>query len=176
MKAVCVISIGIYLLTLCPMAFSKENKDSLSTKLPAVKFSSDIPIAHLLQLRQSVRNFKAQSLSLEQVSFIAWAAAGKKIDALSSASRTAPSAGARYPIEIYLYVQPQGVKGLGCGLYLYQPPDHSLKFIQPTPDNKLLIKSCWDQVFINQSPAIIIISADFKRTTERYGQRGERYV
>ena len=172
---------------MCSISFSKENKESKAINLPQIKLSPKKPLLNLLQERQSVRSFRTKQLSKEQISLILWAAAGTKLnssmklpidssDAVSSASRSVPSAGACHPIDVYLYVQNNGVKDLGAGFYQYLPQGHTLELLPVTIDNNKLIAACRNQSFIAESPVTVIITAVFKRTTKRYGQRGERYV
>jgi SagB-type dehydrogenase family enzyme len=168
--------IAAYLLVFCTMAFSQQDKRAGIINLPVVQFSPDQPLITLLQNRQSVREFKNQSLTLEQVSLMLWAAAGKKMDAISAASRTVPSAGACHPIEVYLLIQPQGIKNLKAGLYRYQVDDHSLQALPVSLDEKAFIAACQNQAFVAKSPITLIIAACFQKTSHRYGPRGEHYV
>jgi len=158
------------------MSANKTKKENDIINLKDIKLSSAKFFLSLLETRQSIRRFSPKPLSLKEVSLLLWAAAGKKLDAISSASRTVPSAGGCYPIEVYLYVQKNGVKALESGLYHYLPDSHSLKLVSPAIDNQKLIKACWDQSFIKQSPVVMVVSAVFQRTTSRYGNRGQRYV
>ena len=88
--------------------------------------------------------------------------------------RTAPSAGALYPLEIYLLAGE--VKGLKTGLYHYRPGDHT---ISPTTADDLrgqITEASLGQNQILKAPATLIIAAVYQRTTQKYGERGIRYV
>src|SRR4030043_1041309 len=89
-------------------------------KLPKPKEKVLTPIEETLNKRRSVRDYKKGPLSLEQVSQLLWAASGKNLY-----RRTAPSAGATYPLEIYLVVGE--VEELEPGLYKYSISKHHLE-------------------------------------------------
>ena len=124
--------------------------------------------------RISGRSFSGNELSLEQAGQTLWAAQGLNVDSLSSASRTAPSAGATYPMEIYLVAG--NVKGLPTGLYHYQYVDHSLKMVAAGDYRGELVAAALGQSYIGDAPASIVLAAVYDRTMSRYGERGIRYV
>ncbi|MEO0125859.1 MAG: SagB/ThcOx family dehydrogenase, partial [candidate division WOR-3 bacterium] len=98
----------------------KEEK----VKLPEVRYKSEISVEEALLNRRSVRSYKKEKLKLSEVSQILWSAQG--ITA-KWGGRTCPSAGATYPLEIYLVAGE--VEGLPPGVYQYLPEEHSLKLI-----------------------------------------------
>jgi len=139
------------------------------TKLLKPKEKGSISIEETLNKRRSVRDYKKGPLSLEQVSQLLWAASGKNLY-----RRTAPSAGATYPLEIYLVVGE--VEGLEPGLYHYSYSRHSLERIREQDIRERLSRAALGQSMIEEAPIDIIIAADYGRTTGHYGQRGIRYV
>ncbi|MEO0109472.1 MAG: SagB/ThcOx family dehydrogenase [candidate division WOR-3 bacterium] len=145
----------------------KEEK----VKLPEVRYKSEISVEEALLNRRSVRSYKKEKLKLSEVSQILWSAQG--ITA-KWGGRTCPSAGATYPLEIYLVAGE--VEGLPPGVYQYLPEEHSLKLILNKDVRKELTGAAWGQDYILSAPIDIIIAADYKRTTSRYGERGIRYV
>ncbi|MEO0116613.1 MAG: SagB/ThcOx family dehydrogenase [candidate division WOR-3 bacterium] len=145
----------------------KEEK----VKLPEVRYKSEISVEEALLNRRSVRSYKKEKLKLSEVSQILWSAQG--ITA-KWGGRTCPSAGATYPLEIYLVAGE--VEGLPPGVYQYLPEEHSLKLILNKDVRKDLMGAAWGQDYILSAPIDIIIAADYKRTTSRYGERGIRYV
>jgi len=159
---------------------NKQKPSSFTTmeeiKLPAPSHSGDMSVEEALQTRRSFRNFKQQSLSLEQVSQLLWATYG--VSYVSSSGReykTAPSAGATYPLEIYLLVG--NVENLEPGLYRYLPGPHSLLPEKAGDLRKAVKDACLGQKMLEEAPASIVFSAVYERTTSRYGTRGdERYV
>jgi SagB-type dehydrogenase family enzyme len=128
----------------------------------------------LINKRISCRSFLPKALSLEQVSILLWSAQG-----ISGAGwerrRVVPSAGATYPLELYVVVD--RVEGLRPGIYKYVIESHGLDLLREEGVNYPLAKACLSQMFISDAPLNIIICADFDRTTGRYGrERGQRYV
>ena len=115
--------------------------------------------------RRSRRDFLPQSLTLEQISQLAWAAQGQ--DAHSS-YRTAPSAGATYPLELFVVTSE--------GLFRYLPAKHALEKLIIGDLRAALASAAWGQGFIEAAPLTLVFAAQFSRTTNRYGQRGVRYV
>ena len=138
-------------------------------KLLKPKEKGIISIEETLHQRRSVRDYKKISLSLEEVSQCLWAGTGKNLY-----RRTAPSAGATYPLEIYLVAGE--VEGLEPGVYHYSISKHYLERVIDGDVRKSLSRAALEQRMIERAPISIIIAADYNRTTGHYGQRGIRYV
>jgi SagB-type dehydrogenase family enzyme len=138
-------------------------------KLSKPKEKGSISIEETLNKRRSVRDYKKGSLSLAEISQLLWAASGKNLY-----RKTAPSAGATYPLETYLVVGE--VEGLKSGLYHYSYSRHSLETIKEQDIRNRLSQATLGQRMIERAPISIIIVADYGRTTNHYGQRGIRYV
>lgn len=160
MKNILFLVIVILIISGCAKEVKQEQITKEEINLPKPKLDSDFSIERALSERRSVRNFKNEALTLEEISQLLWAAQG--IDAVTGATRTAPSAGATQPLEIYLVVK--NVNGLGRGVYHYNAEKHTVKLIADK------------DVDYGNAPIFIIIAADYKRTTGRYGNRGVRYV
>ncbi|MCK9265859.1 SagB/ThcOx family dehydrogenase [bacterium] len=128
-------------------------------------------IMQILNNRRSVRNYKDSYLLFKEVSELLWAVSGKNSD---WGGRTAPSAGATYPLEIYLMALK--VESLQAGIYHYHFDHHKLSAKKLGDISGKVSASCLGQRMVADAPATIIITADFDRTTSRYGQRGLRYV
>ncbi len=142
---------------------------AIKTELSKPREKGSTSIEETLNQRRSVRDYKKEALSLEEISQLLWAASGKNLY-----RRTAPSAGATYPLEIYLAVGE--MEGLGSGLCRYSYSRHSLEKIIEQDIRKKLCRAALSQSIIEEAPIDIIIAADFDRTTGHYGQRGIRYV
>jgi len=138
-------------------------------KLPKPKEKGLTSIEETLRQRRSVRNYKRGPLSLEQVSQLLWAGSGRNLY-----RRTAPSAGATYPLEIYLVSGE--VEGLTPGIYHYSFSGHSLEVTKEQDVRNRLSRAALGQEMIEEAPINIVIAADYGRTTGHYGQRGNRYV
>ncbi len=140
------------------------NKKTIYLSPPQTK--GEISLEETLQKRRSIRLYKDKDLTLEDISQLLWACQG--ITEPSFGGRTAPSAGALYPLELYLVN-----KG---GIFHYLPKDHSLEKINKEDVRKKLSKAALNQEFIANAPVSIIITAIYKRTSIKYGKRAERYV
>jgi SagB-type dehydrogenase family enzyme len=138
-------------------------------KLPKPKEKGSTSVEETLNQRRSVRDYKKEPLSLEEISQILWAASGKNLY-----RRTAPSAGATYPLEIYVAAGKN--EGLEPGLYQYSYSKHSLERIKDQDIRNRLSQAALGQRMVEKAPVNIVITADFERTTGHYGQRGIRYV
>lgn len=128
-------------------------------------------LRQILLARRTMRSFSPGSLSLPQVAELLWAAQG-----VSSPEgyRTAPSAGALYPLELHLVAG--NVQGLPAGSYRYDPAGQTLKATIPGDLRRAVAESALNQLWIARAPAILVISAVESRTTAKYGRRGVRYV
>ena len=114
--------------------------------------------------RESVRSYGKKAIEVEKISQILWATQGKKGN-----KRIVPSAGATYPLEIYVTIKDKGY-------FHYNYVKHELELIMDKDISKQLAQASWDQDFIYEAYLNIIICAIYERTTQRYGQRGIRYV
>ena len=103
---------------------SGEEEEQIIIKLPKPRFRGEISVEEAIFKRRSIRRYKEESLTLEQVSQLLWAAGGKTIDAITGATRAYPSAGGIYPLEIYLVAGE--VDNLAAGVYHYQWRDHTI--------------------------------------------------
>lgn len=140
-------------------------------QLPAPAGDSDISIEKALRERRSIRDYRSESLTLSEISQLLWAAQG--ITA-SGFYRAAPSAGALYPIEIYVIAGV--VEGLAEGIYRYSPKKHLLNLERDGDCRRDLCKAALMQDCIRYAPCSIVIAAVYERTTGKYGDRGIRYV
>lgn len=148
-----------------------EDKNKESVPLPKPKFSSRVSVEEALKNRRSIREYKTEKLDISEIAQILWSAQGITSD---WGGRTAPSAGALYPIEIYLAVGE--VSGLDVGVYHYRPKEHELIKVISGDVRKELSKAALGQTSIQKAPISVIIAAVYERTTRKYGERGIRYV
>lgn len=141
-------------------------------QLPDPQLSGNAPLEEAILHRRSTRSYTADSLSLQEIGQLLWAAQG--ITDAHRGLRAAPSAGALYPLEVY--VVSTKVNELPVGLYHYNPKDHALGIISRENLNPALAKSALSQPTILQAPVVFIITGVYDRTTAKYGERGIRYV
>ncbi|MEM4591302.1 MAG: SagB/ThcOx family dehydrogenase [Nitrososphaerota archaeon] len=143
--------------------------------LPSPRYDSSLSIEYALKVRRSIREYENKPLTLDQVAQLAWAAQG--ITDKRYGFRTAPSAGATYPLEIYIVVKENGVAGLSEGVYHYLPREHELEVVKRGDYSRELMSACLDQEWVREAAINIVITAIYERTTDRYGERGKiRYV
>jgi len=139
--------------------------------LPAPRLDGPVSVERALQLRRSLRNYSRAALSLEETAQLLWAAQGVTS---RSGYRTAPSAGALYPLETILCAGRAGT--LPPGVYKYRPARHDLILLADGDRRADLAKAALGQAWIRQAPATIALAAVFARITGRYQQRGIRYA
>ena len=140
-------------------------------KLPNPELTGEQSVEMLLQQRRSVRSYQKSSLNLTEVGQLLWSAQG-----VSDAQglRTAPSAGALYPLKLFVVVG--DVNELSPGIYQYNPEEHSLLKTANGDLRKLLQKAALNQSCIGDAAVIFVFTAIYRRTTWKYGDRGVRYV
>lgn len=139
--------------------------------LPEPAHTGSSSLEQLLVNRRSVRSYGNTSVNLTQIGQLLWAAQGITH---SSGLRTAPSAGALYPLE--LFVVAGRIEGLAQGIYHYRPEQHRLVKMSDADLRHALSKAALSQDWIEHASAIIVFTADYERTTKKYGKRGIRYV
>lgn len=155
---------------------------TIEITLPQPQLSSGKTLRKNIQERYSNRNFNYNKpLSIEELSTILWATYGKKIknnetDTITSASYTIPSAGAIYPLEIFVVIGEGGVINLKEGIYYYIKEKHALKLISNIDKRKNLASACLNQKSIETAPLSILIAANIGSMEKRYGNRAERYT
>ena len=142
--------------------------------LPTPQTKGTMSLEEAIARRRSVRNFGSQSLSLSQISQILWVAQG--ITEPGYGLRTVPSAGATYPLELFVLIGRSGVDGMEAGLYHYEVLTHNLRQIKTEDLRAALAAAALGQRPISQAPVTLIIGAVYQRTGQHYGQRAERYV
>jgi len=150
--------------------YQNMEEGSVITLPEAVK-KSQISLEEALVLRRSVRRYGADPLEISHVSQLLWAAQGISNE---RGFRTAPSAGATFPLEMFVVVN--RVNGLPEGLYHYLPQEHKLKFIRKAHMGRPLMEACLSQAMLEEASFVLVFGAIFERTTNRYGERGIRYV
>ncbi len=151
---------------------NKMNHSEEIIKLPEPDEYGTISVEEAIEKRRSVRSFQDKEISLDDVSRLLWAAQG--ITHEERGLRSSPSAGATYPLEIYLVVG--RVESVDAGVYRYLPEKNSLELVLENDVRKNLQKAALGQDFISEAPISIVISGIYERTTSVYGERGEMYV
>lgn len=133
--------------------------------LPAPHLQSDVSLEETLVRRRSVRSFTAEPLTEEEIGQLLWAAQGLTAD---WGGRTAPSAGALYPLEIYVATEQ--------GVWHYLPQGHRVETWLTRDVRRELWAAGLRQDAIREAPAVFVIAAVYERTAVKYGERAKRYV
>jgi len=140
-------------------------------QLPQPRLDSGTSVEKALHGRRSIRDYRDEPLTLAEIGQLLWAAQGVTAP---GGFRTAPSAGALYPLELYLAAG--NVRDLAPGIYRYRPHSHTLIQLLPGDRRGELCSAALHQEAIRKAPAALVFSAVFARTTGKYGKRGVRYV
>jgi SagB-type dehydrogenase family enzyme len=146
------------------------NKDIIL--LPNPEFKSNGSVEEALKQRRSVRNYANDAITFKELSQVLWAAQGVTDEKLGY--RTAPSAGALYPLE--LYVVAGNVADLSSGVYKYIPDSHSIKKVQEGDLREQVAHAALEQDWVKDGAALLVFTGIFERTAAKYGQRGIQYV
>jgi len=144
----------------------------IEVKLPEPSHDSGVSIEETLLKRRSVRDYTGEPLTLPEVSQLLWAAQGTTDP---RGLRTAPSAGATYPLQTYVVVG--DVENLTEGVYRYKSAEHKLVKTSEDGDCRAqLAGAALGQSWVKEGAVSIVFTAVYERTTRRYGDRGVRYV
>jgi SagB-type dehydrogenase family enzyme len=148
-----------------------SNTDRNTIILPEPRDSGEVSVEEALFERRSIRNYKYEALTLAEISQLLWAAQGITHP---DGYRTAPSAGALYPLEVYVVAG--NVDGLQAGIYKYRPQGHELVKVAEGDVRGELCAAALDQECIEDGASVLVFAAVYERTTRKYGERGVRYV
>jgi SagB-type dehydrogenase family enzyme len=138
-----------------------------------------LPLSELIARRRSCRRFARKSLALVDLAEIlggTYGIAGPvALDGgLELDTRCVPSAGALYPLELYLILQ--RVETVPDGIYHYAVLDHALEAVEAGLDRSALDEALLHSPFLEHANALVIMTAVFGRTLDKYAARGYRYI
>jgi SagB-type dehydrogenase family enzyme len=151
---------GALLLLAGPVARSQQP----TIRLPEPRRQGTMSLEAALAARHSTRTLTRDSLDLADVGQLLWAAQGITHD---EGKRTAPSAGATYPLELYV--------ATADGLFQYRPNGHSVTRVTARDLRRAIRQAGGGQDALD-APAIFAFAAVPARTAARYGERAMRYV
>ncbi len=154
-------------------------KRYLSKKIPlnlddAVKSNACTPFIEVLKERRSVRSFAGEPIRLPELAFLLWASTGIRKNEGDGKFRTAPSAGALYPIETYVIVN--NVDSLQKGLYHYGIMHNELEELKIGDFEEQITRSAMKQEMCAEAQVVFVWTAVFARTKWKYLQRGYRSI
>ena len=132
------------------------------------------PLWDALRQRRSERRFEDAPLELSDLSQLLWAAQGITRQSRGVDFRTAPSAGALYPVETYLVIH--DVEGLDAGVYHYDVRRHQLDQLRVGDFQIAVARAALDQRMAARSNVVFVWTAVFPRSKWKYKQRAYRYV
>ena len=162
-----------FLLTVVFPVYGAQGGDESPSiiKLPEPKVDGKVPLEKAIFRRRSVRDYRGDALTMGEVSQLLYAAQGSTDP---KGLRSTPSAGALYPLEVYVVAG--RVEGLLSGIYRYRSRGHELIKVVEGRQEGELAAAALGQSWIKDAPASIVISAVYERTTGKYRDRGLRYV
>lgn len=134
-------------------------------ELPVPETAGGGSLTEALVMRRSVREYSIEPLSLDDIGQLLWAAQGITSEV---GGRTAPSAGGTYPLELYVVTKD--------GVSRYLPEDHALERLADGDLRSDVSRAALSQEWVEEAPAVFVLTAVYERTEQRYGDRAERYV
>jgi SagB-type dehydrogenase family enzyme len=143
----------------------------MTIDLPSPKFESGVSVEEALTRRRSLRRFADAPLTLAEAGQLLWAAQGVTH---SAGYRTAPSAGALYPLELFIVAG--AVTDLPSGVYRYLPREHDLVRVREGDQRPALTAGALGQGMLRKAPAVLVFCAVYERITGKYDERGVRYA
>jgi len=142
--------------------------------LPPPSQKGRLSLEEAIDRRRSTRDFSPRAVSQSQLSQMLWSAQGTTDS--RHHYRAVPSAGATYPLEIFVVCGANSLEEIEEGIYHYDTKTHSLTLHHQEDVRPELSEAALDQEFISEAPLDIVICAVYERTLRRYGRRTERYV
>ena len=166
MKRSTFVLVSLAAVLICSAAEPAARQEPRIIDLPGPTLKGSVALEETLARRRSVRSFTAEPLTMQALGQLVWAAQG--ITLPSRGFRTAPSAGALYPIELYVVT--------ADGLYHYVPQGHKLRVLNEGDLRGDLARAALGQSSIRNAAADFVVTAVYDRTTRKYSDRGNRYV
>jgi SagB-type dehydrogenase family enzyme len=152
-------------------AGAAPEETNMNVALPKPRLDGAVSVERALQQRRTVRAFTGEAISLDDIGQLLWAAQGVTH---GDGLRTAPSAGALYPLQVILVAG--HVSGLAPGVYAYAPAAHALTPLAAGDRRAALAAAALDQRWLQTAPAVLLFCAAPQRTLRKYGTRGIQYV
>jgi SagB-type dehydrogenase family enzyme len=152
----------------------KEYPESRQIELPSFDGIKTTDVMEALKKRKSIRHYSGKPLSLEELSYLLWASGGIQRVERGNAFRTAPSAGALYPIETYVLVD--AVDGVKPGAYHYSVRTHRLEELRTGHLGHDIVLAALNQKMCIEAAAVFIWTAVFRRSKWKYKERAYRYI
>jgi SagB-type dehydrogenase family enzyme len=158
----------VSLLVLCFAAHGGLAAGREEFALPAPALSGAVSLEETLVKRRSKRSFRQRELTQEEIGQLLWAGQGVTGKPWGQNLRTAPSAGALYPLELYAVTKD--------GVFHYLPDRHALKTLGQNDQRARLAQAVNDQSWVGEAPLCIVLCAVYSRVTARYRADGMKYT
>ncbi len=165
---------AIWLLVIASSPSRARGEENIS--LPVPSFKGKVSVEEALKARRTHRSFDSRALTLGQLSQVLWGAYGVSAKQYGRHLKTAPSAGALYPIDLYAVVGEGGAGSLVAGVYHFRPEDHSLGLIQRGDLRSAVAAGALHQMWLARAPVVLVITGQYARSSVKYGPRGVLYT
>jgi SagB-type dehydrogenase family enzyme len=142
-------------------------------RLPQPDVIGQVTLEKTIKSRRTIRSFASTPISLKDLSQLLWAAQG--VIETGGFRRSVPSGGALYPIDVYALVGESGVQEIESGVYHYGPKAHEITLVKEGDLRRELAKAALEQMWMAGAPVNLIVTAEYKRSSSKYGERGVRY-
>jgi SagB-type dehydrogenase family enzyme len=166
--------IGMILFLFTAIGLSETENAHALISLPKPSSDGKVSLEKAIKARRTIRDFRERSLSLNHLSQLLWSAQG--ITEPTTGRRAAPSGGALNPLDIYILIGENGVEKMEAGVYHYLPKEHSVSMILKGDRRREIASASLSQMWMAKAPVLFIITAEYKRITGKYGERGIRYA
>jgi SagB-type dehydrogenase family enzyme len=144
--------------------------------LPSPSYKGTVSVEEALKARRTHRSFQSRPLTLKQFSQILWGAYGVSAQKYGSFLKTAPSAGALYPLDIYGVVGQGSVETLAPGIYHFRPENHAVELIKQRDLRAEVARHALQQMWMAKAPLMLVITGEYNRSSIKYGLRGATYT
>lgn len=144
--------------------------------LPSPSYKGTVSVEEALKARRTHRSFQSRPLTLKQFSQILWGAYGVSAQKYGSFLKTAPSAGALYPLDIYGVVGQGSVETLAPGIYHFRPENHAVELIKQGDLRTEVARHALQQMWMAKAPLMLVITGEYNRSSIKYGLRGATYT
>jgi len=128
----------------------------------------------VLAQRRSLRQYQDRYLTQDELAALVWATQGVTLASSNYLLRTAPSAGALYPVETYLTVHK--VEEMEPGIWHLNLPEFSLELLKEVDSRQPLVHACLGQRFMGEASVDFIWTGILNRAMWKYRERAIRYI
>lgn len=151
----------------------KRYAEAEKVELPKPQYRGMV-LEEAIEKRRSIRDYSKEAMGKTALSQLLYSAQGVTGKTYGHSLRSAPSAGALYPFEIYVVVN--NVRDLPQGIYHYSVLDHSLELVKAGDFSGQITDGGLGQEMLGAANVTFVLSAVFDRVRHKYGERGSRYT